>query len=187
MEWHTVTKFSQAVAIILFVGVFALGFFLGGEYQKSASVPVSTPLPTGGLAGDHCGGFIKDAPTCAAGFHCQLKISNPDTGGICVADPKELSVKLGGTISALGVSITPTSVLEDSRCPTDVQCIQAGTVRLSATIVSGMGTATQTFELNKAVTTEAEQITLVKVDPAPLSTEPRASRDYTFYFEITSR
>lgn len=29
MEWKRVTKFSQAVAIVLFVAVFALGFYLG--------------------------------------------------------------------------------------------------------------------------------------------------------------
>lgn len=29
MKWNTVTKFSQIVAIILFVAVFALGFYLG--------------------------------------------------------------------------------------------------------------------------------------------------------------
>ena len=32
MEWNKVTKFSQLVAIVLFVGVFALGFYLGTLY-----------------------------------------------------------------------------------------------------------------------------------------------------------
>ncbi len=36
--------------------------------------------------GEHCGGNIKDAPVCSTGYHCQLSISNPDTGGTCVSN-----------------------------------------------------------------------------------------------------
>lgn len=36
-------------------------------------------------AGQHCGGFLQNAPVCAAGLHCQLVVSRPDTGGVCVA------------------------------------------------------------------------------------------------------
>ncbi len=36
--------------------------------------------------GEHCGGFIQNAPVCATDLHCQLKVSMPDTGGTCVAD-----------------------------------------------------------------------------------------------------
>jgi hypothetical protein len=32
IEWKKVTWYSQAIAIILFVGVFALGFYLGTLY-----------------------------------------------------------------------------------------------------------------------------------------------------------
>ena len=35
IEWNRVTRVSQIVAVVIFVGVFALGFWLGGEYQKS--------------------------------------------------------------------------------------------------------------------------------------------------------
>lgn len=45
-----------------------------------------TTLPEEGTAGAHCGGFIQNAPTCATGFHCQLEVSRPDTGGVCVPD-----------------------------------------------------------------------------------------------------
>lgn len=36
IEWNTVRWYSQAVAIVLFVGVFALGFYLGQRYQIRA-------------------------------------------------------------------------------------------------------------------------------------------------------
>lgn len=36
IPWNTVSKYSQALAIVLFVGVFVLGFFLGKEYELRA-------------------------------------------------------------------------------------------------------------------------------------------------------
>lgn len=36
IPWNTVTRYSQALAIVLFVGVFVLGFLLGKEYELRA-------------------------------------------------------------------------------------------------------------------------------------------------------
>lgn len=36
IHWTRVTHFSQLVALVLFVGVFLLGIFLGIEYEKRA-------------------------------------------------------------------------------------------------------------------------------------------------------
>jgi hypothetical protein len=33
IEWNKVTRVSQVVAIVLFVGVFVLGFWLGTVYE----------------------------------------------------------------------------------------------------------------------------------------------------------
>jgi hypothetical protein len=88
IEWNKVTWYSKFLAVLVFIITFALAFHLGIRYgqetmnDKSAEVPATT----GGTAGAHCGGFIKDAPTCAQGFHCQLRVNNPDVGGTCVAD-----------------------------------------------------------------------------------------------------
>ena len=43
------------------------------------------PDVPGSPAGMHCGGFIKNAPVCPAGYHCKLNII-ADTGGVCVKD-----------------------------------------------------------------------------------------------------
>ena len=40
-------------------------------------------------AGMHCGGFMKDAPVCPSGFHCQLKLI-AELGGSCVKDGSTL-------------------------------------------------------------------------------------------------
>lgn len=112
IEWNKVTWYSKVAAVVVFVLTFILAFKLGMAYEAqragidwgsdygaqavhkwlpekqtaTSSRADTPPAPTGGVAGAHCGGFIKDAPVCAAGFHCELTLSRPDTGGTCMAD-----------------------------------------------------------------------------------------------------
>ncbi|HEY4488937.1 MAG TPA: hypothetical protein VJA87_00410 [Candidatus Paceibacterota bacterium] len=86
-----------------------------------------------------------------------------------------------------GLSIRVASILEDSRCPEDVQCIQAGTVRLSVRIRSAMGVSTNEFTLGTSVTTEAEEITLSSVAPGKLAGQSVKDDDYRFTFEVKQR
>jgi hypothetical protein len=97
IEWNTVTWYSKLIAVLVFVATFAIAFYLGIAWERihvEASLtetPSSVPAAEIGGApvvgvGAHCGGFIKDAPVCANGFHCQLTVNRPDTGGTCVAD-----------------------------------------------------------------------------------------------------
>lgn len=86
IEWNRVTWYSWAAALIIFVGTFALAFCLGIRWEKAQIGASLSPTPQAGGLGAHCGGFIKDAPQCAEGFHCVLNVSRPDTGGTCQAD-----------------------------------------------------------------------------------------------------
>lgn len=55
----------------------------------STSPPASTTTQGGGPvvgAGQHCGGFIQNAPVCAQGYYCQLE-RVPDIGGTCQPNP----------------------------------------------------------------------------------------------------
>ena len=98
-----------------------------------------------------------------------------------------LEAGLGGKINNSGIQIFPLEVTQDSRCPVDVQCIQAGTVKLKAKIISGLGSSEVTFTLGEAITTEAEEIVLVKVLPVPNSKQTINKEDYRFTFQITKR
>jgi hypothetical protein len=89
--------------------------------------------------------------------------------------------------SALGVTVTPLEVVQDSRCPADVVCIWEGTVRLRARMESGLGAADQIFELGKPITTEAEIVTLIEVMPEPAAGKTIPAKDYVFVFEIKKR
>jgi hypothetical protein len=78
----------------------------------STTTSVTDTGPIVGV-GKHCGGFIRNAPVCSAGLHCQLAISNPDTGGTCVAN--EPAGGIHGTVM-LGPSCPV------MRNPPDPQC-----------------------------------------------------------------
>jgi hypothetical protein len=119
-------------------------------------------------------------PTCE---FAACPASTPAQSGETVT----LTTKIDQGASGLGIKIIPLAVLEDSRCPVDVQCIQAGTVRIQALLTSGMGEATQTFELRKPVTTEAEIVELVEVRPESHSETPIDAFGYTFIFKVTKR
>lgn len=94
---------------------------------------------------------------------------------------------IGESIQGAGVVISPILVLEDSRCPTDVQCIQAGTVRVRTQLQTGQGSAEQIFALNKPITTEAEIITLIEVTPTKNSKVTISPSDYVFTFKVVKR
>ena len=85
------------------------------------------------------------------------------------------------------VTVRPLTVMEDSRCPRGVQCIQAGTVKVQTQIISAMGPSVMIFELGKPITTEAEEVTLTDVSPAPQAGVTVAPKDYVFTFEIKQR
>jgi hypothetical protein len=103
-----------------------------------------------------------------------------------VVDEANGTVELGlGQKGDVGeVSIMPESVTQDSRCPEDVQCIQAGTVEVRATLTSALGTDERDFTLGEPVTTEAEAVTLVKVTPAKNSKTTIAESAYRFTFKV---
>lgn len=106
---------------------------------------------------------------------------------IKLLDSGIVATALGKEASLFGLKITPLEVLEDSRCPIDVVCIQAGTVQVKTTLVSGLGTSSQIFKLGEKVTTEALDVTLVKVDPVPEAGKGGDSTGYVFYFQIKKR
>jgi len=94
IKWNQVTWYSRIIAIVSVFFVFSLGVYVGVQYGNTIIeiltqefyILSSPVMHSPSAAGMHCGGFIRNAPTCPANFHCQLKISNPDTGGVCVHD-----------------------------------------------------------------------------------------------------
>lgn len=97
-------------------------------------------------------------------------------------EDKMVDVGIGETKTEYGLSITPLEVLEDSRCPANVQCIQAGIVRLRVTIKQGDDESRQEFELGRPFLFLGGTVVLTSVTPAPIAGEEIAEADYRFIF-----
>ncbi|MFA5877332.1 MAG: hypothetical protein WC880_03125 [Candidatus Paceibacterota bacterium] len=98
-----------------------------------------------------------------------------------------VTIRLGEQIVFEDLSVRVISLEEDSRCPTGVQCIQAGTVRVKVEIVSGLGTSTPIIGLGKSITTEAEVITLTTTTPYPARDVSIVPNEYQFIFTVAKR
>lgn len=97
------------------------------------------------------------------------------------------TLTVGETAHFQDVSLTLLGVSNESRCPAGVQCIWAGTVKANVRIISGMGTSTQTIELGKSATTEAEKIEVTAVNPYPAKGKQIAQQEYRVTFNVTKR
>lgn len=97
-----------------------------------------------------------------------------------------MTLGLGQTGTAGGLDITPVSVVEDSRCPTDVQCIWAGRIRISVALENPSGSTTQELSPGDTVTVGGQTVMLVSADPARVSTHAISAADYRFAFTVTS-
>ena len=82
------------------------------------------------------------------------------------------------------------SLIEDSRCPTDVKCIQAGNAKIQIKVSKANGGAARTFELNtnskpQTVSFSGYQIKLTDLNPKP-ATNIRIDRNgFMATFAIT--
>lgn len=103
------------------------------------------------------------------------------------ADTIPVEGSIDQAVSVFSTKLTPLEVVEDSRCPSDVQCIQAGTVRLRVKLESAMGNSEQIMTLNTPITTEAEEITLMQVLPNPVAGTAFLPSDYRFTFWVKKR
>lgn len=107
---------------------------------------------------------------------------------IAEPDATNLSVAIGEGVSAYGVTVTPRTIDEDSRCPADVQCIQAGQLLVSVEVRDATGVETVPFILGgPAVMTETASIRFIEAMPERVSTTPVREETYRFVFHIDAR
>ena len=78
----------------------------------------------------------------------------------------------------------PQELLEDSRCPVDVQCIQAGTVRVSVILDAEGEQKTVIMTQGVPVVFVGRVIELVSVAPVPNSKVTIRKQDYQFVFSV---
>jgi hypothetical protein len=106
----------------------------------------------------------------------------------CVTAPPATvgpSAALGQTAYINGLHVRPITVVEDSRCPTDVTCVWAGRLIVRSEVSGGGWNRTLDLELGKPQQVADGALTLVAAIPAKVAgteTDPRAYR-FTFDFQ----
>lgn len=91
-------------------------------------------------------------------------------------------LRLGETASVDGPKVTPLRVVSDSRCPSNVQCVWAGELRVEVKVAIGSGATTRELVLGQPEAVADGKLELVEGLPYPRHGEPIYPEDYRFGF-----
>ncbi len=128
-----------------------------------------------------------DVKLCPDGSYVSRTEPNCEFAQCPAPSGNTISISIGAKATINDITIGVLELIEDSRCPEDVVCIWAGTVKVRATLQSGLGTADQIFEIGIPITTESETVTLVGVNPIPRAGKDIGVEEYVFSFEVRKR
>lgn len=165
-----------SIAVLVVFGAGIIGYL---AITKNAMAPLSTACTEEAKVCPDGSSVGRSGPNCDFA-ECPTNTGTPPTPEV------EATVAvLNQRILTQGMHITPLEVVSDSRCPIDVQCIQAGTVTLRTLIEVGTNSETLTLTLNKAITFVGKRVTLVSATPAKSSKQTILPSDYKLGFEVT--
>ncbi len=111
------------------------------------------------------------------GPHCEFAECPMGATGVVMA-------RLNESAPADGILIQVLEVMEDSRCPAEVECFWMGTVKLRVQLSNGMSMSEHIFEVGTTIAIDTKEITLAHVSPQPRAGEKIAPHSYQFLFEI---
>jgi len=155
--------------------------------------PIDIPYPIiEGDGGQSTDGTIGgDMTVCAAdAFACPDGSYVGRHGPKCefdkckVVNPSK-KVGLNETMVINSVQIAPIEVLEDSRCPLGVVCIEVGTVKISAILSSGSLLQNATLKLGESISFSQMKVSFDGVTPIKSMKDIIKPEDYVFEFSIT--
>lgn len=95
---------------------------------------------------------------------------------------KEGPVGFGETAYVDGPHVTPLELLEDSRCPKEVNCVWAGQVRIKVRVTGGSWSKDLELVNDKPVQVADGALTLIGVTPEKTQSKEDAQGDYRFTF-----
>lgn len=96
------------------------------------------------------------------------------------------TLALGQTHEAAGIAVTPLAILEESRCPADVMCIQAGTIRLNVQVRRGPDGKAYEVSPTRPADIGGIWLHLVSACPYPLASRPAGPSAYRFTLLLSS-
>ena len=96
-----------------------------------------------------------------------------------VRGPENLTLAIGSSGEAAGLDIAVLEIVSDNRCPSDVQCIQAGKVVVKIEVGSGLSKKQEILELpGKSILFDGYEVGLTEVRPVPQTKNPTTIADY---------
>ncbi|MCC6925782.1 hypothetical protein [Novosphingobium sp.] len=95
-------------------------------------------------------------------------------------DDGSIAARLGQQVDLGGPKVTPIKVLEDSRCPQEVDCVWAGRVRLEVRIETGAGASVRELASDSPLPVADGTLELVRTDPPRSNQGTIAQQDYRF-------
>ncbi|WP_166768268.1 hypothetical protein [Xanthomonas arboricola] len=104
--------------------------------------------------------------------------------GPITSQPIEGPVRLGEIAAVDGPKVRPDRVIEDSRCPAEVQCVVAGRLIVRATVLGGGWSKQIDLTLGIPVPVADGQLTLVAATAPPADSATAAASDMRFTFRF---
>lgn len=95
--------------------------------------------------------------------------------------------RLGEATRAGPVTLRPTRVVEDSRCPMNARCIWAGRVVLETTVIESGRSQVRNLILGEPALTLNGEVMLDSVEPPTRTDTPIRPGDYRFHFSYRAR
>lgn len=151
--------------------------------------PVLCPIesktcPDGSIVGRTGAGCTFAVCPTASSTPAQASTTVPD---MTSSSPEEITLSIGETKQVHGVPLSLIAVESDSRCPSDVQCIQAGSVMARLSVGAGKEKQTGTVSSDQpAVRFGHESVILIDVVPVRSSSVDIAQGDYRLTLRVTS-
>lgn len=103
------------------------------------------------------------------------------------SDPTLGDVRVGQMVFINGVKITLNKVVQDSRCPADVQCIEAGAINTNVTLQSSTDKETRNMPSDEVpISFDSYKISIEKINPPRMSGSEVNQKDYIITFRVRS-
>ncbi len=186
MTMHKILPVFVIGGVLVIAGWLAWGSIDPASISPLATTTGSVTTTAPEVNAYECNGDAKICPDGSTvgrtGLQCEFA-SCPDP----TATSATIRTTIGQVMTGLSVSITPHAVIDDSRCPTDVQCIWAGTVFVQATIKTPTSSSEEKLEIGKAITKDGYTITFTELTPAAKSGQTIPDSSYRFVFIVAKK
>lgn len=169
--------------VISLGAVVAIGLGIWFAVSSAQGVPEVSSQPTTTPTAWECNGDAKICPDGSAVGRTGPKCEFVECPSIDRTEAT-LTTHIGGSPTAMNITVNPKKVVSDSRCAEGVQCIWAGTVEVRTVISSKVAHGEHVLTLGKPQTFGDYTVTLTEVTPYPQANTPIPESSYRFTFDI---